>query len=409
MSGALVDVAIIGAGPYGMSLSSQLSAARIDHRIFGLPMQTWRDMPPGMFLKSFGFAVTLPSPYPERNLPSFCRAAGIEHFEPVPTAAFVRYGEEFQRDLVPHLEKTMVLRLLRDGEFVLELETGESVRARRVAIATGLNHLAYVPDFLAALPAGRVSHPSRPIDYARHADRDVVVVGRGQSAIEAAVLLHEHGARVRLVGRKPLEWSQRFDRDRSFLRRLMRPNSVVGASWVSYLLQHFPLLGYHIPERLRLWLTRTYLGPAGAWWVRDRFEHRVSFDDDVAALAATPDGDRLGMTITTASGARRRFAADHVVSGTGYRFELDRLPYMDPTLRGSLRRIAFAPALDRDCQSSVPGLYFMGPLGAATFGPMQRFVAGSRFATPTVFRHIEAALAAAAGVRVAGRTERATQ
>ena len=51
--GSFVDVAIIGAGPYGLSVAAHLNALGVDYRIFGKPMQLWRDhMPPGMRLKS---------------------------------------------------------------------------------------------------------------------------------------------------------------------------------------------------------------------------------------------------------------------------------------------------------------------------------------------------------------------
>ena len=56
MSGS-TQVAIIGAGPYGLSLAAHLRARGIDFRIFGTPLNSWRtQMPKGMFLKSEGFA-----------------------------------------------------------------------------------------------------------------------------------------------------------------------------------------------------------------------------------------------------------------------------------------------------------------------------------------------------------------
>jgi 2-polyprenyl-6-methoxyphenol hydroxylase-like FAD-dependent oxidoreductase len=43
-----VDVVIIGAGPYGLSLASYLRHAGVERRIFGVPMEAWRQMPVGM-------------------------------------------------------------------------------------------------------------------------------------------------------------------------------------------------------------------------------------------------------------------------------------------------------------------------------------------------------------------------
>ena len=58
--GRVADIAIIGAGPYGLSLASHLLARGVGVRIFGHPMQAWREsMPSGMKLKSEGFASNL--------------------------------------------------------------------------------------------------------------------------------------------------------------------------------------------------------------------------------------------------------------------------------------------------------------------------------------------------------------
>ena len=51
------DVAIVGAGPYGLSLAAHLTHLGPGLRVFGRPMDSWRrHMPKGMLLKSDGFA-----------------------------------------------------------------------------------------------------------------------------------------------------------------------------------------------------------------------------------------------------------------------------------------------------------------------------------------------------------------
>ena len=59
------DVAIIGAGPHGLSVAAHLRAAEIDLRIFSHPMRNSRDhMPKDMTLKSDGFASNLSAAAP---------------------------------------------------------------------------------------------------------------------------------------------------------------------------------------------------------------------------------------------------------------------------------------------------------------------------------------------------------
>ena len=53
----MVSTAIIGAGPYGLSIAAHFRRRGIPFRIFGRPMDSWLNhMPKGMKLKSDGFA-----------------------------------------------------------------------------------------------------------------------------------------------------------------------------------------------------------------------------------------------------------------------------------------------------------------------------------------------------------------
>ena len=55
-----VAVAIIGAGPYGLSLAAHLSARKIENRIFGHPMRFWSDIAEAgaeRYLKSYQSAI----------------------------------------------------------------------------------------------------------------------------------------------------------------------------------------------------------------------------------------------------------------------------------------------------------------------------------------------------------------
>ena len=69
----MTDVAIIGAGPYGLSVAAHLQARGVDFRIFRPPMHTWLNhMPKGMRLKSEGFASSLYDPQSQLTLGKFC-------------------------------------------------------------------------------------------------------------------------------------------------------------------------------------------------------------------------------------------------------------------------------------------------------------------------------------------------
>src|SRR5437868_1202098 len=110
MYSSSVDVAIIGAGPNGLGLAAHLRSRGVQHRIFGSPMQTWRDMPHNMNLKSLGFATSIPTP-DGQTFPEYCRSHGLEDYEPIEFQTFAEYGMAIQRQFVPHLEETKVTDL----------------------------------------------------------------------------------------------------------------------------------------------------------------------------------------------------------------------------------------------------------------------------------------------------------
>src|ERR1700678_1256506 len=110
--GAVVDIAIIGAGPYGLSIAAHLHKTPLTFRIFGTPMQSWREhMPKGMLLKSDGFASSLDDPDSAFTLRHYCEEMKLPYADvgiPVPSETFVAYGLEFQKRLVPMLEETNI-------------------------------------------------------------------------------------------------------------------------------------------------------------------------------------------------------------------------------------------------------------------------------------------------------------
>jgi hypothetical protein len=96
----MLDTAIIGAGPYGLSIGAHLRSSRVSFRIFGRPMDSWRDhMPKGMMLKSDGFASNLYAPGGKLTLEDFCAERGINYHHtdiPVRLDTFSSYGLAFR-------------------------------------------------------------------------------------------------------------------------------------------------------------------------------------------------------------------------------------------------------------------------------------------------------------------------
>ncbi|HEX4445661.1 MAG TPA: NAD(P)-binding domain-containing protein, partial [Polyangiaceae bacterium] len=189
-----VDVAIVGSGPYALSLAAHLQARNVEFRIFGPPMKFWRDMPAGINLKSFGFATNVYVPASGHTFSEWCRSNGLEDHEPCTMASFAKYGMSITDRFVPGIEPVEVSRVsaTRSGRFEIVLASEERLRARRVVFATGLSHLEYTPEVLSGL-SELATHTAHIEDYDRFRGQSVAVLGAGASAIEAGALVRESG------------------------------------------------------------------------------------------------------------------------------------------------------------------------------------------------------------------------
>lgn len=380
------NVAIIGAGPYGLSIAAHLAGRGLDFRIFGRPMQSWREgMPAGMHLKSDGFASSLYDPAGRFTLQRFCADRGLVYHateRPVPLETFVAYGLAFQSECVPTLEHRSVTALERTGDgFRLRLEDGSTLTARRVVIASGISHLGHVPADLAPL-GSMCTHSSAHHDLGRFAGRRVLVIGAGASATDLAALLAAAGASVELVSRHPIEFHQPpTPGGRPWWQRLRRPHFGLGPSLRSTLCTLFPGVFRLAPERLRLRIVRRHLGPSGPWFVRDLIREKgVPLHEGYTLHSAALDQGKAVVRFTRSGGPPLELRVDHVIAATGYRATLEKLPFLDPALRGRIRTMGQGyPVLSSRFESSVPGLYFAGLLSAGSFGPLMRFALGARY------------------------------
>jgi thioredoxin reductase len=304
---------------------------------------------------------------------------------------FSRYGVWAQEQLVPHLEQVEVTRLAQPNElFEIGLANGENLTARRVVMATGLAYFANLPEPLRELPRDLVSHTSHNTQYDKFKGQDVVVIGAGQSALEAAVMLHEAGARPQLFTRGSAPtFSSPPDKVRPLRHHILHPMSVLGASRMGFFLQHVPHGLHLLPEAKRVQLTRKLWGPWGSWWLAPRFVGKVPVVPNTEIVSASARENRLALRLRDRlGGTERELVVDHLVAGTGYEANLAVIPFLDRALMARIRRIERSPKLSAFFESSIRGLYFVGASAAFSFGPLLRFVAGAEFAAPTVVRHI---------------------
>jgi hypothetical protein len=379
-------------------------------------MDSWRaHMPKGMLLKSDGFASNISDPDGTFTLGKFCAERGIKYGDtviPVRLDTFNAYGLAFVERLLPELEDKLVVSVERvsDG-YLLRIDDGEEVMARKVVFAVGITHFEHIPDTLAHLPAEFLSHSARYSDFEPFKGRSVAVVGGGASALDWAGLLHDAGIDVQLIARQTaLKFHGKpGGKQRSRWQRIKHPQTGLGPGWRSVLFADAPGLFHHLPESLRLKVVARVLGPSGGWFIRDKVVGQIPLWLGYTVERAEIKGGKIQLYLQAEDGSQKTIDAGHVIAATGYKVDLERLTFLSSEIRAKLDSVNGTPRLNSSFESSVTGLYFVGIAAANSFGPVMRFAYGADFAARTVAGALAKSLSlepASPSVRSAATTAR---
>jgi len=394
------DVAIIGAGPYGLSAAAHLRRVKgLDVQVFGQPMSFWDlQMPHGMLLRSNWSATQISGPDTSLSLEGFQEACGETFYVPVPLERFVEYGKWYQRSVIPDLDQREVHRVEKDRNgFRIILHDGEVFRSRRVIVAAGIGSFAWRPSEFENVPSSLASHTSKHRDLRVFAGKRVLILGSGQSALESAALLHEGGAEPEVFARShTIYWLQGWasktlhHRMGRFVRRLLYAPTDVGPAGISQLLAR-PDLVMRLPRSLQDSLRKRAVRPAGARWLVDRIRD-VPIRLGCFVRSVNAVGERV--TVRLDDGSER--TVDHVLLGTGYRVDISKYEFLSGELKKSICRFNGYPVLKAGLETSVEGLHILGAPAAWSFGPLMQFVSGTHYASRALTRHITGQVSAGA-------------
>ena len=182
-SNFVYDVAVVGAGPAGLSTavyacSEGLSVAVVDARAFGGQAGA-----SARIENYFGFPT------------------GISG-QALTARAFIQ-AQKFGADvMIPVAVKTLDCSRT-NGVFLLETEGGERIQARTVVVASGARYRRPALADIARFEGRGVWYWASQIEARLCAGEEVVLVGGGNSAGQAAVFLSGHASRVRMMVRGP--------------------------------------------------------------------------------------------------------------------------------------------------------------------------------------------------------------
>jgi hypothetical protein len=358
-------------------------------------MRFWRtSMPAGMLLRSAWSASHIADPNASLTLDAYKLRSGNHLAAPITLERFIDYGMWYQRAAVPDVDPRKVASIeSRHGKFHIALEDGDTTIASRVIVASGISAFAARPAAFDQIAPAFATHTSEAQDLSHLANKRVVVIGGGQSALESAALLNELGCKVEiLIRRAGVHWLGWKDRLRSLgpASRLVYAPTDVGPAGVSRVVAAPDLLRKlprNVQNRLRVLSTR----PAGARWLRERLRG-IPISTRKTVASAVPVNGNLRLTLSDNSTR----TVDHVLLGTGYRVNIARYPFLSPSILRELRMVDGFPLLGPAFESSVPGLHFLGAPAAWSYGPLMYFISGTKYAASTLFRRFSLATRAAA-------------
>ena len=373
------EVAIIGAGPYGLAVAAHLLARGIHTHVFGDPMEFWQHrMPRGMLLRSSKRSSSIGNPNSGFCLGDYAAHARRKIANPITLDDFIAYGRWFQRSAVPECDYRRVSNLIgASNGFRLVLEDGDAIHAKYVVVAAGIAAFVHRPQGFSGLPLEKVSHSSEHADFQRFAGSRVVVIGAGQSGFESAALLLESGAEVEIVARASrVHWLSSTNALRRLPPRLLSmldPGTDVGPLGLNQVAAR-PRLFASLPHPVQALVTYRCIRPAVATWLNNRVA-KVQVTTSTEVTRASADGK--GVSLELSDGTTR--LVDHLLLATGYRIDISRYSFIDRGLFSSISRFQGYPMLSHRFKSSVEGLFFAGATAAISLGPLFRFVVGTQY------------------------------
>jgi thioredoxin reductase len=389
---ATSDVLVIGAGPFGLSISAHLRHRGVEHTIVGRPMDTWRaHMPLGMFLKSEPYGSAISAATRGYDVGTYARLHGFDDYVdrvgPLSLERFLGYADWFTKQLVPDVRDLTVTNVTpQDGGFKVEFAEEAPVFARQVIVATGLLPYMHIPGELSGLPSDLMTHSSVHDRLDQFSGKRVAVIGAGQSALQTGALLLEAGAEVQVVARRhELIWEEAVAQVLRLPDYILRPPSKLCEGW-GCAFADSPDAFRLLPESVRVRKALTSFGPKGAWWLRDRVEDVVDVLTGHQLRSAEPHGGGVRLHLDGAK--RSSIDADHVIAGTGFRIDVSRLTYLSPGIQAGLTTRGNCPLVNRAGESTIPGMYFAGALTSVSLGPGVRFISGTHQTAPQLARSV---------------------
>lgn len=377
------DLIIVGAGPFGLSMSAYCRHENINFTTIGKHMEFWKEnMPNGMFLRS-GFDWHL-DPFNEQTFEKYLDIYGLNKKEltPVPLKTYLDYTRWFtgQKDI--EIRENYVSSLDHNSDnnlFEVLLDDGVKLDSKNVLLAIGFRYFKNLPSEIEELiPGEKIFHTSDIKDFEVFRGKRCLIVGGRMSAFESAALLKEAGCdQVYLSYRHDTPEFTESDWD-----------------WVMPMLDKIvddPEWYLNMDESEKKRINERFYKEGRLKmepWLEERLNNeKISFfpNSEITGCSEMKDG---GLKIKL--GNQESINVDDVILATGYKVDMKKLPFLR---KGNvLEKLSLDngfPCLDENLQTNIPGLFVTSMAATKEFGSFFGFTVSVNASSKIIGRYIK--------------------
>ncbi len=365
-------VAIIGAGPYGLSYAAYCQALGIEYILFGVWMDLWvSKISPDSILRSH-IALSCPaSPagqsiindWSNENIAMKNGDGSNNRFSTQQFLSFMRYFTKLNKineakGLISSINK-------QAGRFLITTNAGMEQEFTDVVIATGLTGMRNYIDADLNVQSDYLIYSDEISKMTSLEKEHVIIIGSGQSAAESAVIALKQGAHQITFINRGLE--QKYAAVHT-ANSAEKRRDLFELQYVLPLLdddKRYSKMQGLLPPSMEPEYEALFTGNPKINWY---------FDFNISMI--TRKAEKICVVSDQAT-----VAGDVIIACTGFKMHSKKLPFslmLDCPLDVNNKGL---PIIDKKGRTSVAGFYVTGGLSFLRYGPQANFIFGTEVIT----------------------------
>ncbi len=356
------EVLIIGAGPYGIAIANELFANGVPFQIIGKPFDLWLNYTQNhSSIRSDWLTSEVYCPTGRYGFLKFLQEKRFSNKNEIlkkrlPVELYRKYLKYVLTQLPYLIEDSKCIQLQQNnGLFQAKLENQKIIEAQVVILATGIESHKYLPAIFQKSNETPIVHSWNVNGVLNIEGKNILVVGRGQSAAEAICQLSKKNKINWLLRKEPEYYSEPINLPVPVFKSL----------------RFLSGLFFYLPLKIRKLLGKKFVS--------------VTITPD---LKKYMESNSVKKIFSDVNDLNSLDIYDLIISATGFTYSLDSISFLDNKLKGCIETQGDVPKLNRCFESSCKGLFFAGGITEFSHGPAMRFMMGAPFTAKTIARAV---------------------